>query len=158
ARDSYQNWPHWPGANPDEHDERSEKHRSVQQYEAPEARLAAEGREEVLLKAAPDAGQRTVHPHADDALSVEAHPSSALLTPQTSQALVLENFIAHSRVPAHGLIAGALDEDARAMNQAERRVIAHERERGREEAENDEIEHRHERLFPEAHQCERRPG
>ena len=44
-----------------------------------------------------------------------------------SQALVLENFIAHSSVPAHGLIAGALYKDARAMNQAERGVVAHER-------------------------------
>src|SRR5215813_1177033 len=158
ARNGCQNWPHWPRANPDEHDERREKHRRVEQEEAPEARLTAEGREEILLKAAPYPGQGTVHPHVDDALPVEAQPASAPLTPQMSQALVLENFIAHSSVPAHGLIAGALDKYARAMNQAERGVIAHERERGGEEAENYEIEHRHERPFPETHQGERRPG
>src|SRR5262245_46553529 len=111
----------------------------------------AKGREEVLLEAAPDTGQGTVQTRVDDALPVEAQPASAPRAPQMSQALVLENFIAHSSVPAHGLIAGALDKDARAMNQAERGVIAHKRERGGEEAENDEIEHRHERSFPEAH-------
>src|SRR5262245_32849992 len=31
ARDSRQNWPHWPRANPEEQDERREKHRGVQQ-------------------------------------------------------------------------------------------------------------------------------
>src|SRR6266511_3079027 len=56
----------------------------------------------------PDPGQRTVHTHVDDALPVEAQPASAPLTPQMSQALVLEYFIAHSSAPAHGLIAGAL--------------------------------------------------
>src|SRR4030095_1192678 len=164
ARNGYHNWPHrphwphWPRARPDEHDERREKHRGVQQEEAPEARSTAKGGEEILLKTAPYSGQGTVHTHVDDALTVEAQPAFATRAPQMSQALVLENFIAHSSVPAHGLIAGALDKHARAMNQAERGVIAHERERGGEEAENDEIEHRHERPFPEAHQCERRPG
>src|SRR5262245_48883695 len=130
----------------------------MQQEEAPEARLTAEGREEILLKTAPYSRQGTVHTRVDDALPVEAQPAFALLTPQMSQALILEYFIAHSGVSANGLIAGALDKDARAMNQAERGVIAYERERGGEEAENDEIEHRHERPLPEAHQGERRPG
>src|SRR5262245_63258067 len=91
----YQNWPHWPRADPDEHDERREKHRCVQQEEAPEARFTAEGREEILLKAAPYPGQRTVHPHADDALTVEAQPTSPPRAPQTTKARVHETLTAH---------------------------------------------------------------
>src|SRR5215475_880639 len=155
ARDGSKHWPH---VNLEDRHERREKHRGVQQYEAPETGLTAEGREEVLLKTAPDTGQRTVHPHADYAAPVEAQPASALLAPQTGQALIFKDFIGRRRVPAHGLVSGALDEDARAMSQAQRGVVAHERERGGEERENDEIEHRHEDSFPETRHSKRRPG
>src|SRR5262245_42186046 len=110
--------------NPDDQDKRREKHRGVQQYEAPENRLTAEGREEIFLKTAPDTGQRTVHPYSDDAASVKAQPASALLAPQTSQALVFKDFMGRRRVPAYGLVAGPLDENASAMSQAKRGVVA----------------------------------
>src|SRR5262249_13408863 len=81
-------------------EKRDEKDDEVKGDECPEIHFRLKGGKEILLKPTPYFNERIIHPHSRDILSIKAKTTGASFAPQSRQAAIFEDPIAHRRMTA----------------------------------------------------------